>query len=210
MARNRKLPAFFGRNPARATQARYLKQKKPEGKRIQEHRQAAGNVICLCWMVALNDRYGIGAKRLQKVTDAANAELAKFTLHSQAVGMECAKRKLTQEVARLVDGEFILPTVKIPKKSRDWELLAEQRDAAQIVVKCYALATHKALGFGKERLEQTIQATENVFREFVERAETGDYYGYVGLAKRLETILHETITVDDSQAEEPIFGETVT
>ena len=85
----------------------------------------------------------------------------------------------------------------------------EQREAAEIVVKCYALGTHKALGFGRERLEETIKATEAVFREFGEWAKGGDYFGYAMLARRLTEILGEPVEVDESKADEPIFSRTL-
>ena len=148
MGKHKRKPPVFAGNVARQAQARYLRTKKPESERVQENREAAGHVICLCFMVALNDRYGIGEGRLQ-------------------------------------------------------------REAAEIVVKCYALGTHKALGFGRERLEETIKATEAVFREFGEWAKGGDYFGYAMLARRLTEILGEPVEVDESKADEPIFSRTL-
>ena len=77
------------------------------------------------------------------------------------------------------------------------------------MVKCYALGAHKALGFGRERLEETIKATEAVFREFGEWAKGGDYFGYAMLARRLTEILGEPVDVDESKADEPIFSKTL-
>ena len=78
MGKHKRKPPVFAGNVARQAQARYLRTKKPESERVQENREAAGHVICLCFMVALNDRYGIGEGRLQRVTDAANGELERF------------------------------------------------------------------------------------------------------------------------------------
>ena len=204
----RKPPVFDG-NVARQAQAPYLRTKKPESERVQENREAAGHVICLCFMVALNDRYGIGEGRLQRVTDAANGVLERFAINQRAVGMERAKKLLNETLAGLYDGDFVLPITKPPKKARDWAMLGEQREAAEIVVKCYALGAHKALGFGRERLEETIKATEAVFREFGEWAKGGDYFGYAMLARRLTEILGEPVEVDESKADEPIFSRTL-
>ena len=56
MGKHKRKPPVFAGNVARQAQARYLRTKKPESERVQENREAAGHVICLCFMVALNDR----------------------------------------------------------------------------------------------------------------------------------------------------------
>lgn len=209
MRNRRNIPAGFGRNAARQVQSKRLAGKVTPGERIQKNREAAGQVIAMCYMVALNMRYGIGEERLGKVTDAANAELDRFAVNQRSVGMERAKKVLTEEMGGLLREEFILPAAKRPKTNRDWAMLAEQREAAEIVVKCYALGTHKALGFGAERLQETVRETERAFREFGTWAEDGEYFGYAKLARVLEQIVHTPVEVDESRAEEPIFSETL-
>lgn len=190
-------------------QSKRLAGKVTPGERIQKNREAAGQVIAMCYMVALNMRYGIGEERLGKVTDAANAELDRFAVNQRSVGMERAKKVLTEEMGGLLREEFILPAAKRPKTNRDWAMLAEQREAAEIVVKCYALGTHKALGFGAERLQETVRETERAFREFGTWAEDGEYFGYAKLARVLEQIVHTPVEVDESRAAEPVFSETL-
>ena len=137
MGKHKRKPPVFAGNVARQAQARYLRTKKPESERVQENREAAGHVICLCFMVALNDRYGIGEGRLQRVTDAANGELERFAINQRAVGMERAKKLLNETLAGLYDGNFVLPITKSPKKARDWAMLGEQR-------RSWSSATHWA------------------------------------------------------------------
>lgn len=209
MRNRRNIPAGFGRNAARQVQSKRLAGKVTPGERIQKNREAAGQVIAMCYMVALNMRYGIGEERLGKVTDAANAELDRFAVNQRSVGMERAKKVLTEEMGGLLREEFILPAAKRPKTNRDWAMLAEQREAAEIVVKCYALGTHKALGFGAERLQETVRETERAFREFGTWAEDGEYFGYAKLARVLEQIVHTPVEVDESRAAEPVFSETL-
>ena len=209
MGKKRNIPVYNRGNAARQTQRKYLGSKMTQAERVQKNREAAGHVISMCFLVALNNRYGIGEGRLQRVTDAANGELERFAINQRAVGMERAKKLLNETLAGLYDGNFVLPITKPPKKARDWAMLGEQREAAEIVVKCYALGTHKALGFGRERLEETIKATEAVFREFGEWAKGGDYFGYAMLARRLTEILGEPVEVDESKADEPIFSRTL-
>lgn len=189
MRRNKHIPAHFGTNAARQAQTRYLRGKTPESERVEKNREAAGHVISLCFMVALHDRYGIGKDRLDRVINAANGALERFAVNKRGVGMERAKKKLNEELEGLLTERFVLPASKAPKSNRDWALLGERREAAEIVVKCYALGARQALGFGVERLNETVRATEDVFRQFNEWAEGGDWFGYNMLARRMTDIL---------------------
>lgn len=209
MGKKRMIPVYNRQNAARQAQRQYLGGKMTQAERVEKNREAAGHVISMCFLVALNNRYGIGEERLDRVTNAANAELDRFTLNKRAVGMEKAKRKLTEELGELLPDGFTLPVTRTPKKSRDWAMLGEQRDAAEIVVKCYAMGTHKALQFGAERIQETVRETERVFREFGSWAEGGDYFGYAMLARELERIFRTPVDVDESEAVEPIFGKTL-
>lgn len=168
MRRNKHIPAHFGTNAARQAQTRYLRGKTPESERVEKNREAAGHVISLCFMVALHDSYGIGKDRLDRVINSANGALERFAVNKRGVGMERAKKKLNEELEGLLTEHFVLPASKAPKSNRDWALLGERREAAEIVVKCYALGARQALGFGVERLNETVRATEDVFRQFNE------------------------------------------
>lgn len=123
--------------------------------------------------------------------------------------MERAKKRLIEKLGELLPNGFILPASKTPRKNKDWAMLGEQREAAEIVVGCYALAAHKALAFGADRVQGTVAETEQVFREFGAWAEGGDYFGYALLARELEHIFRTPITVDESDAREPIFSDTL-
>lgn len=147
MGKKRNIPVYNRGNAARQTQRKYLGSKMTQVERVQKNREAAGHVISMCFLVALNNRYGIGEERLGRVTDAANAELERFDLEKRAVGMEKAKKRLAGKLGELLPNGFILPATKTPRREKDWAMLGEQREAAEIVVGCYALAAHKALSF---------------------------------------------------------------
>ena len=209
MGKKRNIPVYNRGNAARQTQRKYLGSKMTQAERVQKNREAAGHVISMCFLVALNNRYGIGEERLGRVTDAANAELERFDLEKRAVGMEKAKKRLAGKLGELLPNGFLLPATKTPRREKDWAMLGEQREAAEIVVGCYALAAHKALSFGPDRVQGTVAETERVFREFGAWTEGGDYFGYALLARELEHIFRTPITVDESDAREPIFSDTL-
>lgn len=139
MGKRRNIPPYYGRNAARQVQRKYLAGSMTQAERVQKNREAAGHVISMCFMVALNNRYGIGEDRLGRVTDAANGELEQFAILQRAVGMERAKKQLRGKLGELLPDGFLLPVTKKPRKEKDWAMLGEQREAAEIVVSCYAL-----------------------------------------------------------------------
>ncbi len=210
MGKHRSMPGFYGKNIAMQAKKKYLKTKKTESQRTDDNREAAANVIGACYMMALNDLFGIGEARLFKLMDAANAEAERFNLNKNKLGFERAKKKLDEEVGPLGAFGFMLPVTTPPKKKRDWELLGERRDAAESVVKIYIQATKKTLGFGPDRLERVVRATEQNFRDFGGYAKEGDYYGYDKLAKRLGQMFHTQVGVMEEKMDEPIFGKSLT
>lgn len=207
--KRRTMPAFYGKNIARQTQRRFLQGGKTTAQVLDDHREATGNVLCMCIMAALYDKYGIGESRLQRVVDCANEFSARYVSAKQVQGEERAKKALDEAVKDLLPGGFLLPAARPPKKARDWEVLAAQREAADVVFKLYVRAMHKALGFGAERVEVIARETEDNFRQFGDWAKDGDYYGYELLARKMGQIIHAPVDVDTDGAEQPIFGKTL-
>ena len=210
MGKNKGMPRYYGKNIAMQAERRYLAGGKPESKRVEENREASANVISICWLMSLNDLYGVGETRLYRVMDAANAEVGRFDLNKKKMGLEWAKKELDKELDEHGAFGFMLPVISAPKKRRDWEMLSERRDAAESVIKLYILGTKKALGYGPDRLERAVRATEENFRHFGDYAKDGDYYGYEVLAKRLEQLFHTQIAVKEEKTDEPIFGKSLT
>ena len=163
----------------------------------------------MCYMVALNDELGIGEKRLERVVNEANANGDRFAVNKLVLGQEQAKKKLDEELGDLLPEGFLLPPTKSPRNAREWAMLSEQREAAEIVVKVYSIAAHKILGLGAESISRVAAKTKENFREFGEWAKDGDYYGYKLLARRLSDILGEPVDVEEEAGSEPIFGKTL-
>ena len=122
MGKKRNIPVYNRGNAARQTQRKYLGSKMTQAERVQKNREAAGHVISMCFLVALNNRYGIGEERLGRVTDAANAELERFDLEKRAVGMEKAKKRLAGKLGELLPNGFLLPATKTPRREKDWAM----------------------------------------------------------------------------------------
>lgn len=207
--RNNKIPAYYRANAARNAQRRYLQNREPETKRIEKKREATGDVVAMCILVALNKEFGIGEARLQRVADRAGAVAEQFDLNKKGMGWQQAKKKLNEDIREVFTGDFLLPVIVAPKKARDWAQLSEQRDAADAVVKFYIKALREVMGFGKDRVTAFVKAVEREYRAFGEYAKDGDYYGYYKLARDMGAILRTEMVIDESEAAEPIFGKTL-
>lgn len=90
MKRRHTTPSYYARNAAMQAQRRFLRTGKTEAERLDDHREATANVLVLCILAAIYDKYGIGEMRLQRVVDCANEISAKFSLEKQVRGEERA------------------------------------------------------------------------------------------------------------------------
>lgn len=208
MKRRHTTPRYFARNAAIQAQRRFLRTRKTEAERLDDHREETGNVLVLCILAAIYDKYGIGEMRLQRVVDCANEFSAKYALDKQVRGEEQAKAALTAAVQQIMP-PFLLPALYATKTEREAVQLAARREAADTIMKIYVQAMHKALGFGADRVTVVVEEAENNFRQFGECTKDGEYYGYAVLARKIGQIIHDTVEVDTSGATEPVFGKTL-
>lgn len=208
MKRRHTTPRYFARNAAIQAQRRFLRTRKTAAERLDDHREETGNVLIVCILAAIYDKYGIGEMRLRRVVDCANEFSAKYALDKQVRGEKQAKATLAAAVQQIMPS-FLLPALSAPKTEREAVQLAVRREAADTVMKIYVQAMHKALGFGADRVAVVAAETEGNFRQFGECTKDGEYYGYAVLARKIGQIIHDTVEVDTSGATEPIFGKTL-
>lgn len=208
MKRRHTTPRYYARNAAIQAQRRFLRTRKTEAERLDDHREETGNVLIACILAAIYDKYGIGEMRLRRVVDCANEFSAKYALDKQVRGEKQAKAALAAAVQQIMP-PFLLPALSAPKTEREAVQLAARREAADTVMKIYVQAMHKALGFGADRVAVVVAETENNFRQFGECTKDGEYYGYAVLARKIGQIIHDEVEVDTSGATEPVFGKTL-
>lgn len=209
MGAKHSMPRYYRVNAARNAERRYLKSREPETKRVEKRREATAQVVSMCCIIGLNRAFGLGESRLQKVQDKSVEICRKFEQAKKILGWNRAKQMLSMEVREVFDGDFVLPVILAPKKPKDWDALHEMRDAADPIVKFYIQALHEIMGFGKERVAAFVEAVKEEYRDFGERAKDGDYYGYQMLAREMSRILRSDMVVEESEADQPIFGKTL-
>lgn len=197
------------RQAVRQAEREYLRNREPETKKTEKRREATGDVVAMCVLCALNREFGLGESRLQRVADRAGLIADQFDTRNKVQGWAKAKKWLAEEVREVFAGDFLLPVIVAPKKRRDWDALATQRDVADTVVKFYIKALREVMGFGEERTAAFVKAVEREYRAFGDWAKDGDYYGYHRLAQQMGAILRTEVIVDESGASEPIFGKTL-
>ena len=129
MKRRHTTPRYYARNAAMQAQRRFLRTGKTEAERLDDHREATANVLVLCILAAIYDKYGIGEMRLQRVVDCANEISAKYALEKQVRGEERAKATLVAAVWWFMP-PFLLPALSAPKTEREAVKLAARREAA--------------------------------------------------------------------------------
>jgi hypothetical protein len=208
MKRRHTTPRYYARNAAIQAQRRFLRTGKTEAERLDDHREETGNVLIMCILAAIYDKYGVGEMRLRRVVDCANEISAKYALDKQVRGEKQAKAGLTAAVQQVMP-PFLLPALYGPKTEREAVQLAARREEADTVMKIYVQAMHKALGFGADRVAAVVAETEGNFRQFGECIKDGEYYGYAVLARKIGQIIHSEVEVDTSGATEPVFGKTL-
>lgn len=208
MKRRHTTPRYFARNAAIQAQRRFLRTRKTEAERLDDHREETGNVLIMCILAAIYDKYGVGEMRLRRVVDCANEISAKYALEKQVRGEKQAKAALAAAVQQIMP-PFLLPALSAPKTEREAVQLAARREAADTVMKIYVQAMHKALGFDADRVAVVVAETEGNFRQFGECTKDGEYCGYAVLARKIGQIIHDTVEVDTSGATEPVFGKTL-
>ena len=75
-----------------------MRTRKTEAERLDDHREETGNVLIVCILAAIYDKYGIGEMRLRRVVDCANEFSAKYALDKQVRGEKQAKATLAAAV----------------------------------------------------------------------------------------------------------------
>lgn len=129
MKRRHTTPRYFARNAAIQAQRRFLRTRKTEAERLDDHREETGNVLIMCILAAIYDKYGVGEMRLRRVVDCANEISAKYALEKQVRGEKQAKAALAAAVQQIMP-PFLLPALSAPKTEREAVQLAARREAA--------------------------------------------------------------------------------
>lgn len=119
----------------------------------------------LCVWTALSSGCGIPEEKVKTVAEWADRYSAMYINAQRYQGTAAAKKELKEQTDAFLPHGFILPTTRAPKKNRDWDILAAQRQAGEMVARLYAKAMNKALSFDAQRIDRVLWLAADIYRE---------------------------------------------
>lgn len=145
-----------------------MKRKHDLLKEKSKTRDAVGQISSWCLLIALHQRFGVGADRMERIAGKAEKlqkEIAAIIdEHGTAAGIA--------EMQRRLDGicltEMRVPLNRNTKNRREVELRMAADQTVTAMWCCFALAIHQTLGFGRDRLNRLHKETVENYRQFNE------------------------------------------
>lgn len=129
-----------------------MKRKHDLLKEKSKTRDAVGQISSWCLLIALHQRFGVGADRMERI--AGDAE--KLQKEIAAIIDEHGTAAGIAEMQRRLDGicltEMRVPLNRNTKNRREVELRMAADQTVTAMWCCFALAIHQTLGFGRDRL----------------------------------------------------------
>ena len=150
------------------TRKKTVKRKHDLLKEKSKTRDAVGQISSWCLLIALHQRFGVGADRMERIAGEAEKlqkEIAAIIDgHGTAAGIA--------EMQRRLDGicltEMRVPLNRNTKNRREVELRMAADQTVTAMWCCFALAIHQTLGFGRDRLNRLHKETVENYRQFNE------------------------------------------
>ena len=128
--------------------------------KMDETRSSVAQITCWCIAIALHQEHGVGAKRLNRLTDKLDELQEKNTRTMTREGTRAADRERAAWIGGKVPLEFPVPVMRAPKNRKERQYRMAGNEAAGIAWQLYAAACIEVLGFGSERLRKTAGASE--------------------------------------------------
>ena len=100
---------------------------------------------------------------------------------------------------------FLLPAGKLGKTANEREILAERRDAADMVARYCVEALHD-MSYTVEQIAAVMQETRSNFEQFLGWSEDGERVAYEKLRRVVEDIYGVGAMVERVNGQGPIFG----
>ena len=145
-----------------------MKRKHDLLKEKSKTREAVGQISSWCLLIALHQKFGVGADRMERIAGEAEKLQKEIAViideHGTAAGIE--------EMQRRLDGicltEMRVPLNRNTKNRREVELRMAADQTVTAMWCCFALAIHQTLGFGRDRLNKLHKETVENYRQFNE------------------------------------------
>ena len=177
-------------------------------------REAVSQIVSWCLVIALHQTEGIGKKRQDDVA-------AKALVIQEAAAKRLARQSREKVIAwlrskldrlDLPDGAltFRVPLRRAPKSRREKELRIAGDQAATLTWLIFALAIHRALHFGAQRLVRLHTATLENYRQFSDWELDGADWAFSRLQHCAQQALQEELDIVETPEDAPTAEQTAT
>lgn len=163
------------------------------------NREAIGQVVSYCFVAAAHDILNFDAGRAAVLTVKMNNAAERYTLDRDKRGARKAR------TTPLMVERFLLPAGKLGKTANEREILAERRDAADMVARYCVEALHD-MSYTVEQIAAVMQETRSNFEQFLGWSEDGEMVAYEKLRRVVEDIYGVGAMVERVNGQGPIFG----
>lgn len=172
------------------------------------NREAIGQVVSYCAVAAAHDLFEWTEKESTILTLKMNNSAQRYTLDREKYGAPEARRRLEERTAHLVREKFLLPAGDLAGSAKKRIILAERRDAAEMVMRFMAEALEE-MGYDASRIERVRDETKRNYDQFTDWARDGEEVAYDRLRRVIEDIYGVGAMVERVEGEDPIFGEPI-
>lgn len=172
------------------------------------NREAIGQVVSYCAVAAAHDLFEWTEKESTILTLKMNNSAQRYTLDREKYGAPEARRRLEERTAHLVREKFLLPAGDLAGSAKKRIILAERRDAAEMVMRFMAEALEE-MGYDASRIERVRDETKRNYDQFTDWARDGEEVAYDRLRRVVEDIYGVGAMVERVEGEDPIFGEPI-
>lgn len=151
-------------------------------KNLTLNRQAVGEVVSYCTMIAANDTLDFNRDKQERLCTEMNHRAEVYTVEMSAYGQPKAREKLRERTAPMLDKPFVLPAGQYPRKQREKDALAERRAAGDLVIRFFIEALG-SMGYDRVQINSTVEEARKNYEQFLEWAKDGEYVAYTKLGR---------------------------
>lgn len=203
MSRKPKRGGAYFRADTRGQAARRINLQRTK-KDANLNREAVAQVLCYCVVAAARDAIGMDGQEIVSLTVKMNERADVYTVEKSAVGAARARKRLRERTDHIMGQPFVLPAGRAFKSANDREILAERRDAADMVTR-YAAEAMQAMG-KEESIGRLLEEARSNYNQFLEWAEDGEWVAYERLRRVVEDLYQTKAEVVEATGAKPIFA----
>ena len=173
-------------------------------KTVMLNREAVGQVVSYCAIIAAHDVCKIDHERL---TVEMNRRADVYMTERAFKGAHYARQQLEKRTAEKMKEPFVLPAGEYPRKQKDREIMYERRDAADMVVR-YVVEALDQMGYDVDKIAAILRETRGNYQTFMEWAKDGgETVAYVRLGRVVAEMTGDPVeVVDTAQGAGPILA----